>query len=137
MLRYLLDTKIPIIAIKNRPEGVRQKFGAHDGDICASSVTAMELLYGAQRSQAVRRDPDATEGLLARLDNVDCDLGAADHAGQIRAEPAAAGRPTGPFEVMSAGHARSRGLCLVTDNERAFGSSAGFASRIGRRDTSP
>jgi len=28
----------------------------HDGEICASSVTAMELLYGAYKSQAVRRN---------------------------------------------------------------------------------
>lgn len=54
MLRYMLDTKIPIYTIKNKPEVVRQQFEAHDGEICASSVTAMEFLYGAHKSQAVR-----------------------------------------------------------------------------------
>lgn len=120
MLRYMLDTNILIYTIKNRPEVVRQNFEAHDGEMCASSVTAMELLYGAHKSQAVRRNLDVIEGLLGRLTVLDFDLGAAEHAGQIRAELASAGTPIGPFDVMIAGHARSRGLCLVTNNEGEF-----------------
>lgn len=120
MLRYMLDTNILIYTIKNKPEAVRQRFEAHDGEICASSVTAMELLYGAHKSQAVRRNLDAVEGLLCRLDILDFGLGAAEHAGQIRAELAVSGNPIGPFDVMIAGHARAAGLCLVTNNEREF-----------------
>lgn len=120
MLRYLLDTNILIYTIKNRPEAVRQNFEAHDGEICASSVTAMELLYGAHKSQAIRRNLDVIEGLLGRLTVLDFDLGAAEHAGQIRAELASAGTPIGPYDIMIAGHARSRGLCLVTNNEGEF-----------------
>lgn len=120
MLRYMLDTNILIYTVKNRPEVVRRNFEAHDGEICASSVTAMELLYGAHKSQAVRRNLDVIEGLLGRIELLDFDLGAAEHAGQIRAELALAGTPIGPFDVMIAGHARSRGLCLVTNNEGEF-----------------
>ena len=117
MLRYMLDTNILIYTIKNKPMAVRQHFEAHDGELSASSVTAMELLYGAHKSQAVRRNLDVIEGLLARLALLDFDLEAAEHAGQIRAELAASKNPIGPFDVMIAGHARSRGLCLVTNNE--------------------
>ena len=120
MLRYMLDTNILIYTIKSRPEVVRRNFEDHDGEICASSVTAMEILYGAHKSQAVRRNLDVVEGLLGRLTVLDFDLGAAEHAGQIRAELASAGTPIGPFDVMIAGHARSRGLCLVTNNEGEF-----------------
>jgi tRNA(fMet)-specific endonuclease VapC len=120
MLRHMLDTNILIYTIKNKPEVVAQKFEAHDGEMCASSVTAMELLYGAHKSQAVRRNLDVIEGLLGRLEILDFDLSAAEHAGQIRAELAVSGTPIGPFDVMIAGHARSRGLCLVTNNEREF-----------------
>lgn len=67
ILRYMLDTNILIYTVKNRPEVVRQNFEAHDGEICASSVTAMELLYGAHKSQAVRRNLEVIEGLLGRL----------------------------------------------------------------------
>jgi len=126
MLRYMLDTNILIYTIKNKPEGVRQQFEGHDGEICASSVTAMELLYGAHKSQAVRRNLDVIEGLLGRIDVLNFDLGAAEHAGQIRAELAANGNPIGPFDVMIAGHARSRGLSLVTNNESEFARVSGL-----------
>ena len=125
MLRYMLDTNILIYTVKNRPEVVRQYFEAHDGEMCASSITAMELLYGAHKSQAVRRNLDVVEGLLARIEVLDFDLGAAEHAGQLRAELAVAGTPIGPYDIMIAGHARSRGLCLVTNNEGEFGRVSG------------
>lgn len=123
MLRYMLDANILIYTVKNWPEVVRQNFEAHDGEICASSVTAMELLYGAHKSQAIHHNLDVIEGLLGRLD---FDLGAAEHAGQIRAKLAVAGPPIGPFDAMIAGHARSRGLCLVTNNEGEFARVSGL-----------
>lgn len=126
MLRYMLDTNILITTIKNRPEVICQKFEAHDGQMCASSVTAMELLYGAHKSQAVRRNLDAIEVLLGGLAILDFDLGAAEHTGQIRAELAASGSPSGPYDGMIAGQARSRGLCPVTHNEREFARVSGL-----------
>lgn len=126
MLRFMLDTNILIYTIKNRPEDVRHQFEAHDGEMCVSSITAMELLYGAHKSQAVRRNLDVVEGLLARIDVLDFDLAAAEHAGQIRAELGSLGKPIGPFDVLIAGHARSRGLCLVTNNMSEFQRVAGL-----------
>ena len=120
MLRYMLDTTILICTVKTRPEVVRQHFEAQEGEICASSITAMEHLHGAHKSRAVRRDLDVMEAPLARIEVVDFDLGAAEHVGQIRAELAVAGTPIGPYDIMIAGHARSRGLCIVTNNEGAF-----------------
>jgi tRNA(fMet)-specific endonuclease VapC len=120
MLRYMLDTNILIYTIKNRPERVRQQFEAHDGQLCASSVTAMELLYGAHKSHDVRRNLSIVEGLLARIEILDFNLSAAEHAGQIRAALESAGTSIGAFDVMIAGHARSIGLCLVTNNLREF-----------------
>lgn len=130
MLRYMLDTNILIYTVKNKPEMVRQQFEAHDGEICASSITAMELLCGAHKSQAVRRNLDVIEGLLGRIELLDFDISAAEHAGQIRAELAVAGNPIGPFDVMIAGHARSRGLCLVTNNEYEFSRVGGLRLAI-------
>jgi tRNA(fMet)-specific endonuclease VapC len=126
MLRYMLDTNILIYTLKNRPEVVRKNCEAHDGEMYASSTTAVELLYGARRSQAVRRNLDVIEGLLGRLAVLDFDLGAAEHAGQIHAELTFAGTPIGLYDVMIAGHARSRGLCLVTNNEGEFARVSGL-----------
>lgn len=120
MPRYMLDTSILIYTIKRKPNAVRRRFEAHNGEMCVSSITAMELLYGAHKSQAVQRNLEIIEGLLGRLELLDFDLAAAEHAGQIRAELTTTGTPIGPFDVMIAGHARSRGLSLVTNNEGEF-----------------
>ena len=48
------------------------------------------------------------------------DLHAAEHTGQPRAELLKIGKPIGPYNQMLAGHARSLGLIVVTNNEREF-----------------
>lgn len=120
MLRYMLDTNIVIYTIKRRPQSVRQAFEAHYGEMCMSTVTLMELIYGAEKSAAPERNNRDVEGFAARLDVLDYDSEAAAHAGQLRAELAKAGTPIGPYDLMIAGHARSRGLVLVTNNEAEF-----------------
>lgn len=60
------------------------------------------------------------EGLIARLEVLSFDTQAANHFGQIRAELYAQGQPIGPYDMMIAGHARSEGLNLVTNNTQEF-----------------
>lgn len=105
MLKYLLDTNIAIYAIKNRPAEVREAFKAHDGQMCISSITLMELIYGAEASQAVERNLKTIAGFAARLDVLPYDDAAATHTGQLRAELKKLGRPIGPYDEMIAGHA--------------------------------
>ncbi|MCC5872744.1 MAG: tRNA(fMet)-specific endonuclease VapC [Gammaproteobacteria bacterium] len=126
MLKYMLDTDIAIYTIRNRPSKVRAAFKAHDEQMCISSVTLMELIYGAEASAAVERNLRDVEGFAARLDVLAFDEHAAAHTGQLRAELKRAGRPIGPFDEMIAGHARSRGLVVVTNNSRHFEQVAGF-----------
>ncbi len=120
MLKFMLDTNICIFTIKNKPDSVRQAFNQRHAQLCVSAVTVMELAYGAEKSAAVERNQAVVEGFLARLDVLDYDLAAADSTGQLRAELARAGTPIGPYDAMIAGHARSRGLILVTNNTREF-----------------
>ncbi|WP_434621680.1 hypothetical protein [Arthrobacter sp. A5] len=49
------------------------------------------------------------------------DDAAAYHCGQIRGQLRKAGTPIGSYDVMIAGHARSRGLTVVTNNVWEFG----------------
>lgn len=120
MLKYMLDTDICIYAIKSRPPEIRQAFERHDTLMCVSTVTAMELVCGAEKSSQVERNLLAVEGLLARLDVLDFDKSAAWQAAQIRAELERDGKPIGPYDIMIAGHARSLGLSVVTNNMREF-----------------
>lgn len=120
MRKYLLDTNICIYTIKNRPESVRKAFIEHDGQMGVSTITEMELIYGAEKSAAIARNLKDVEGFLARLEILDFDSAAAAHTGQIRAELANAGTPIGPYDQMIAGHARSLGLIVVTNNVTEF-----------------
>jgi tRNA(fMet)-specific endonuclease VapC len=126
MLKYMLDTNICIFTIKNKPLEVREAFSRHHGQLCISTVTLMELIYGAEKSSAPEKNLSVIEGLAARLDVLAYDNGAAAHSGQLRAELAKSGNPIGPYDTMIAGHARSQGLILVTNNGREFNRVSGL-----------
>jgi len=120
MLKYLLDTNIVIYTLKNRPHQVRDRFTANDGHMAISSVTLGELIFGAERSSQALANLRVIESLLAKIEVLPFEKPAAYHFGQIRAELMSAGRPIGPYDMMIAGHARSSGLILVTNNLREF-----------------
>ena len=116
----MLDTDTVIYTIKNRQEQVRQAFKQHDGQMCISSVTWGELVFGAERSSQPERNLADIEGLAARLDIAPFDAQAAVHFGQVRAELYRDGKPIGPYDMMIAGHVRALGLVLVTNNTQEF-----------------
>lgn len=126
MLKYMLDTNICIFTIKNKPQQVRDAFNRHSGQLCISSVSLMELIYGAEKSASPERNLAVVEGLAARLEVMSYDELAATHTGQLRAELARNGTPIGPYDQLIAGHARSRGLIIVTNNRREFDRVAGL-----------
>ena len=120
MLKYMLDTNICIFTIKNRPQQVRDAFNRSHDRLCISSVCLMELIYGAEKSASPEKNLSVVQGFSARLEVLPYDELAASHTGQLRAELARSGTPTGPYDQLIAGHARSRGLILVTNNRREF-----------------
>ena len=116
----MLDTNIVIYTIKNKPEQVRHAFKSHEGQMCISTVTLGELIYGAEKSQQPERNLDVVERFAARVSVLPFDIQDTAHFGQVRAELAKMGTPIGPYDAMIAGHARSRGLILVTNNVGEF-----------------
>lgn len=116
----MLDTNIVIYTIKNRPAVARKAFVRHQDQMCISSITWGELVYGAERSSQPEGNLADIEGLAARLEIASFDVLAATHFGQLRAELYSAGKPIGPYDMMIAGHARALGLVLVTNNLKEF-----------------
>ena len=116
----MLDTNVVIHTIRHRPSEVRAKFIAQQGRMCISTITLMELVYGAEKSDRPDRNLRDIEAFASRLRILPYDHDAAVHTGRIRAELARAGTPIGPYDQMIAGHARSRGLTVVTANTREF-----------------
>jgi tRNA(fMet)-specific endonuclease VapC len=120
MLRYLLDTNLCIRLLRDRPGGLRPRFNAEAESLCISSIVLMELLYGAERSGKPQHNRVEVEQFAARLQVLPFDEDAAGHAAEIRAVLERDGRSIGSYDLLIAGHARSRGLVVVTGNLGEF-----------------
>lgn len=120
MLKYLLDTNIAIYVIKRRPLSVLDTFNRRAGQLCISTITLAELYHGVEKSEQVNRNLAAVEDFVSRLDVLPYPIEAAAHYGDIRAELERKGQVIGVNDLHIAGHARSEGLILVTNNEKEF-----------------
>lgn len=120
MLRYLLDTNLCIRVLRDRPPGLRTRFNAEASSLCISDVVLYELLFGAEKSARPVENRTDVERFAARLSVLPFDSAAAAHTANIRATLEQRGAPIGSYDVMIAGHARSRGLIVVTGNLREF-----------------
>ena len=120
-MKYMMDTNICIYAIKNKPESVIRKIlSQNPEDLCISVVTYAELMHGVEKSQAVEKNRIAMSLFLSAITVLDFDGEAAEAYGQIGAELERKGTPIDPMDLLIAGHARSQGLILVTNNTREF-----------------
>ena len=120
MLKYMLDTNIVIYVIKRRPPEVLDTFNRHADQMAISSITLAELLHGVEKSAAVERNLRQVEDFVSRLEVLDYTAKAAAHYGDIRADLERKGTPIVVNDLHIAGHARSEGLVLVTNNLGEF-----------------
>lgn len=120
MLKYMLDTNIAIYVIKRRPIEMLKTFNQHAGQLCISSITLAELLHGVEKSQFVEQNLKNVENFISRLEVLEYGYKAASHYGDIRADLERKGTSIGVNDLHIAGHARSEGLIIVTNNVREF-----------------
>ena len=120
MLTFMLDTNIAIHVIKQRPIAALNKFNQYAARICVSSITVAELYFGAENSQNMAKNLVQVDDFLSRLVILDYDSQAASHYGNIYADLTKKGNVISENDMHIAGHARSCGLILVTNNLREF-----------------
>jgi tRNA(fMet)-specific endonuclease VapC len=120
MLRYLLDTNFVIYVLKRRPLQVLATFNANASRMAISAITLAELLHGAEKSSRVTENLSAIEDFCSRLQVLPYGAKAAQHYGAIRAALEKLGQPIDVNDLHIAGHARSEGLALVTNNMSEF-----------------
>lgn len=120
MLQYMLDTNICIYVMKRYPPELRDRFNDLAEQLCISAITLGELHYGAEKSTRRPWNLTAIESFAARLGVLSFGEKAAAHYGQLRAELERAGTPCGAHDMQIAGHARSEGLIVVTNNMTEF-----------------
>ena len=128
MLRYMLDTNLCTRVLRDRPAGVRERFNLNAEALCLSTIVLTELLHGAAKSARPEHHRTEVERFAAKLEVLAFDTAAADHAADIRAVLERAGQGIGGYDLLVAGHARSRGLIVVTGNLGEFGRVEGLRS---------
>ncbi|MBR3533299.1 MAG: type II toxin-antitoxin system VapC family toxin [Clostridiales bacterium] len=120
-MRYMLDTNVLINCIRKRSDKLLKRLSDMDpSDVCISSLTYAELVHGVEKSKEVERNRFALALMLANFEILDFDVNAANDYGKIRADLESKGEPIGPFDMLIAAHALSRGCVLVTNNTREF-----------------
>jgi tRNA(fMet)-specific endonuclease VapC len=120
VLKYMLDTDMCIFTITRKPAHIKRMFNTHIGQLCISAVTWGELICGAEKSEQVEKNLATLDGFAARLEVLPFDKQASRQFGQVKAELELQGQKIGSYDTMIAGHARSQGLIVVTNNVLEF-----------------
>ena len=120
-MKFMLDTNIIAYAKNNRPASVLRHFMAYlPEDMCVSSITMAELEFGVCNSTRPEQNRLALMAFLAGIAVVPFGAEAAREYGAIRADLTRKGALIGANDLLIAGHAKSLGLILVTNNAREF-----------------
>lgn len=118
MPMYMLDTNTVSHLFRRHPNVLVNIQQVKPSDVCISSITEAELLYGIAKRQS--KTLKAT--VAAFLDSVTLqawDSEAAECYGKLRAKMEKKGHVMGALDQLIAAHALSLGAILVT-NDKAF-----------------
>ena len=118
---YMLDTNILVCAIRHPDDPVCSRIcQEYGGNLCISSVTYAELVYGAKHSTDYEKNIQAVHGLLSGIYILPIDTAAAYEAGDVLAYFATIGKPISDRDALIAAHARALSMPLVTHNTGEF-----------------
>jgi predicted nucleic acid-binding protein len=122
-MALLIDASVFITLERRGDDPANLDVLAPDDQLGLAAITAAELLIGVERADtAGRRARRAAfvESLLQRVPIVPIDLAVARVLAQIWAQLAAAGTPIGPYDLLVAATALSRGDAVLTENVQEF-----------------
>lgn len=119
----LIDSSILIGAERGEIDLLEAMAGYEEQDVALSVITASELLHGVHRARgrATKGRREAwVESLLASLPVLAFDLVASRLHARLSARLAAAGALVGAHDLIIAATALSRGLDVITRDQRSF-----------------
>ncbi|MBD2250127.1 type II toxin-antitoxin system tRNA(fMet)-specific endonuclease VapC [Nostoc parmelioides] len=120
-MTYLLDTNVCIRLINGSNTTVINRLANQQPeDIFISTITQLELYYGAYRSLKTESNLEILERFFSQFNIILWDSEMAKIAGKIRADLAVSGTPIGPYDLQIATSAIARNFILVTHNTREF-----------------
>ena len=115
---YMLDTDVASYIVRGPAPALAGKVKSVPmAQLCVSSVTQGELLYGIARKPGAANLHTAVREFLARVDVLPWDSAAATRYGVLRAALEARGTPLGNLDTLIAAHALATGAVLVTNDQ--------------------
>jgi tRNA(fMet)-specific endonuclease VapC len=119
-VRYLLDTSTCIAHLRGGSPNLSDRLAGKGAESVLCSIVLSELLFGVERSASPAAERAKCKAFTSSFDSLPFDDDAASKAAQIRARLASAGTPVGPYDLLIAATAVSRGLIVVTCNVVEF-----------------
>jgi len=133
---YFLDTDVSSYLMKRSHPALIERVKAFaPRELKISTVTASELEFGAWRSGRGERIRRVLDAFFLNVEVVPFDFEAACQAAAIRAELTTGGNLIGAYDLLIAGHARSRDATLVTNNVCEFSRVSGLSVENWSEDT--
>ena len=118
--RYMLDTNIASYIIRGPNSALTARLiEIAMAQLCVSSITQGELLYGLARKPGASSLQTAVREFLMRIDVLPWDSAAATRYGILRAALELGGTPLGNLDTLIAAHALAADAILVT-HDQAF-----------------
>lgn len=122
MSRYLLDTNIWILHLKQPPAALQARLKQQlASTIMTCSVVKAELWHGARKYQKPVERLATVDALLAPYASLPFDDAAARHYADIRHQLETQGKVIGPNDLQIAAICRANDLTLVSTNTSEFG----------------
>ncbi|HEY3588737.1 MAG TPA: type II toxin-antitoxin system VapC family toxin [Buttiauxella sp.] len=125
---YMLDTNTVSYLFRQHPKVMEKIAQTRPLEVCISSITEAELLYGVAKRQS-KTLTAAVQGFLDTVTVYAWDSEAAKSYGQLRAAMEKKGNVMGHLDQLIAAHALSRNATIVT-SDQAFA----MVGRLRRED---
>jgi tRNA(fMet)-specific endonuclease VapC len=126
MTRYMLDTNTVSYLMRGHEAVEKAIFSKDYDDLCISSMTEAELLYGVGRKPEATRRARMVHEFLDRVESLPWGREEAACYGRTRAAMERSGKNLQPVDMLIAAHALSLGATLVT-SDQAFRHVPGLA----------
>ena len=117
---YLLDTDTIVFILKGNA-AVRKNLQLHINDeIKISTITLMELYYGAYKSQKITGNLAKIKTIEQSLEIIPIGIEAAEIFGMLKSKLEKTGSRLDDFDLIIAACSLAHNLTLVTNNEKHF-----------------
>ena len=120
-MKYLLDTNTCIYFLNKSSENIIARMKSlSPTDIKLSSITVAELFFGAEKSNAKKKNQAIVEDFIHNFERIPFDNKCCRNYAEIRSYLQKKGAPIGPMDMLIASISLSHHLTLVTNNVKEF-----------------